>query len=538
MKRFLHAFSGKMNEMFGLLHDKTRSAVALIQSSTRGVIVVFLALALLVVLISLRFISNESFTAGVAATLSTVASKTHQAFFARSEPHRAAPEANRFACPPGNQAATAHVCQRRTPPSPPPSLPPSPSSPLPSHSCPDYFRWIHEDLRPWNRTGITRDMVAAAQKSADFRLVVLDGRAYMERYHKAFETRDVFTLWGILQLLNRYPGRIPDLELMFNCGDMPVIPYADHRDSAPPPPLFRYCKDDSTADILFPDWSFWGWPEVNVKPWKTLSEELREANERMSWMEREPYAYWKGNTGVCATRREVMQCNVSNGKEWNARIYQQDWGITRRQGFKGSDLASQCKHRYKIYIEGRAWSVSEKYILACDSPTLYVKTQFHDFFSRGLLPGRHYWPLPDRDKCRSIKFAVDWGNSHKKEAQAIGKEGSRFIEEQLKMDHVYDYMFHLLSEYAKLLTYKPSRPKNAIELCLESMACSAEGLIKTFMIESMPDLTSGSNPCTMPPPFNPQEIKELLRTKANCMKEVEMGVQKGHLNLVNNSRLC
>lgn len=59
--------------------------------------------------------------------------------------------------------------------------------------------------------------------------------------------------------------------------------------------------------------------------------------------------------------------------------------------------------------------MSDKYILACDSPTLYVNSRFHDFFSRGLVPGRHYWPISGRDKCRSIKFAVDWGNKHKKE---------------------------------------------------------------------------------------------------------------------------
>ena len=205
--------------------------------------------------ISLRCNSpTQSFTAGVAASLSTAASKTHQTFFGRSEPHRpAAAQAVHFACGLGNQVTTT-PCRRRTPPS-----PPSPSSPLPSPSCPDYFRWIHEDLRPWSHTGITPDMVAGAQKFADFRLVILDGRVYMEKYRGAFQTRDVFTLWGILQLLSRYPGRIPDLELMFNCGDMPVVPYAGRRDSPPPPPLFRYCKDDSTADIVFPDWSFWGW---------------------------------------------------------------------------------------------------------------------------------------------------------------------------------------------------------------------------------------------------------------------------------------
>lgn len=69
--------------------------------------------------------------------------------------------------------------------------------------------------------------------------------------------------------------------------------------------------------------------------------------------------------------------------------------------------------RYKIYIEGSAWSVSQKYIMACDSLTLLVKPNYYDFFTRGLMPVQHYWPIREEDKCRSIKFAVDWGNSHK-----------------------------------------------------------------------------------------------------------------------------
>jgi hypothetical protein len=70
--------------------------------------------------------------------------------------------------------------------------------------------------------------------------------------------------------------------------------------------------------------------------------------------------------------------------------------------------------RYKIYIEGSAWSVSEKYILACDSMTLVIKPKYYDFFSRVLMPTKHYWPVRDDSKCSSIKHAVDWGNSHKK----------------------------------------------------------------------------------------------------------------------------
>lgn len=85
--------------------------------------------------------------------------------------------------------------------------------------CPEYFRWIYEDLTPWRDTGITEEMVERARRTANFRLVILNGRAYVETYHRSFQTRDVFTLWGILQLLRLYPGKVPDLDLMFECAD-------------------------------------------------------------------------------------------------------------------------------------------------------------------------------------------------------------------------------------------------------------------------------------------------------------------------------
>lgn len=66
----------------------------------------------------------------------------------------------------------------------------------------------------------------------------------------------------------------------------------------------------------------------------------------------------------------------------------------------------------KFYIEGSAWSVSQKYILACDSVSLIVDPKYYDFFSRGLMPLQHYWPIKVDDKCRSIKHAVAWGNSN------------------------------------------------------------------------------------------------------------------------------
>ncbi|KAL8519335.1 hypothetical protein ACS0TY_010320 [Phlomoides rotata] len=389
-------------------------------------------------------------------------------------------------------------------------------------SCPDYFRWIHEDLWPWRETGITQEMVMSGRRTAHFRLVIVDGKAYVETYSRPYQTRDIFTQWGILQLLRRYPGKLPDLDLMFDCGDFPAIMKGSGNVSLPAPaPLFAYAANDSTHDIVFPDWSFWGWPEINTKAWEILLKELEEANKKSEWSERDVHAYWKGNPEVAWKRIELLKCNVSEEHDWNARIYVQNWFTETSTGFKHSDLPSQCMHRYKIYIEGCSWSVSLKYILACDSTTLLINPNFYDFFTRGLVPLKHYWPIKDHNKCRSIRHAVHWGNNHPQQAQAIGEAGADFILNQLKMDYVYDYMFHLLSAYAKLLTYKPTVPEKAVQICPESLACPTKGFMRKCMMDSRVKAPSLSQPCALPPPYDPVSLRSVIHTKDSRIKRVD-----------------
>ena len=41
-----------------------------------------------------------------------------------------------------------------------------------------------------------------------------------------------------------------------------------------------------------------------------MLEELKEGNKRSKWVEREAYAYWKGNPIVAETRQDFLKCNV------------------------------------------------------------------------------------------------------------------------------------------------------------------------------------------------------------------------------------
>ncbi|CAI9101804.1 OLC1v1039219C1 [Oldenlandia corymbosa var. corymbosa] len=390
-------------------------------------------------------------------------------------------------------------------------------------ACPEYFRWIHEDLSPWKETGISREMVERGKDVAHIRVVIVSGRLYVEKYKRAFQTRDVVTIWGILQLLKLYPGKLPDLDLMFECDDKPVVKKQDYagNEALVPPPVFHYCGDDETFDIVFPDWSFWGWTEIKIKPWEILKSEIKESNEKLKWMDREPYAFWKGNTKLSKVRHDLVGCNSSTNGEWNIRIFDLDWQRERKGGFKTTDLTTQCTHRYKIYSEGHAWSVSQKYILACDSMTLIISPHYYDFYSRGLLPAIHYWPISENDLCNSINFAVKFGNKHTDQVREIGKAGSKFVQEQLKMKYVYDYMFHVLYQYAKLLKYQPTVPKGAVEVCSDTFICNTKGLRKKFRLSSKVDSPSDSGPCNLQHPYDHRTLEAFVRRKSNLTKKIE-----------------
>uniref|UniRef100_A0A0D9ZNI6 Glycosyl transferase CAP10 domain-containing protein n=1 Tax=Oryza glumipatula TaxID=40148 RepID=A0A0D9ZNI6_9ORYZ len=470
--------------------------------AVNGGVVVFFAAVVAGALVSASWMSTGARVTSI-PMIATRNMAQHAA--ASPEPEPTLPRLGNLAPPP-----------RQPPPPAPAPAPDAAAAASPSSSCPAYFRWIHEDLRPWRDAGITREAVdgAARRYGAKFRVTVVAGRLHVARYGRCFQTRDVFTQWGVLQLLRRYQGRVPDLDLMFDCQDLPVVNAGDRRGrtSSSPPPLFGYCGSEPTLDIAFPDWSFWGWPELNIKPWETLRGEIADGNAAVNWTGRAPYAYWKGNPTVGADRRNLLRCNASGKRDWNARIYEQDWRKEVRDGFRESDLAKQ------------GWSVSEKYILACDSVALIVRPRYHDFFSRGLMPLQHYWPIPGggRGMCRPIKFAVDWGNAHADKAQEIAGNATRFIQEDLTMDRVYDYMFHLLTEYAKLLKYKPTAPDRAVEVTVESMTRGRRGLERQFMVDTMVEAGSGTGePCELPPPFSSEELETLRRRQADAVRQVE-----------------
>ena len=136
------------------------------------------------------------------------------------------------------------------------------------------LKWIERGLEPWKKPKISRALFRRARYDSDiessFRVVLKGGKVYAGGIGNCYQSRAIFSLWGLLQLTTFYRGLVPDVELVFGCGDKPAVwkPPGPHSvnasfksrvSDAPPPPVFRYCTTPLHFDIPFPDWSFWGW---------------------------------------------------------------------------------------------------------------------------------------------------------------------------------------------------------------------------------------------------------------------------------------
>eukprot|EP00850_Spirogloea_muscicola_P012055 SM000077S21529 [mRNA] locus=s77:51271:53696:+ [translate_table: standard] len=385
----------------------------------------------------------------------------------------------------------------------------------PTSECPAYFRYIAQDFAPWfERGGIALGDVEAAGKHASFRFQILGGELYVQNFEGCYQTRCPWTVWGLLMLLENYPGQVPDVDGMFSADDHPIVnrttssglatPRADVLTPPPLPIMFQFSNDAEHLAFPWPDWSFWGWPEVHIEAWPKQAASIYEGGRRAGlWAARKPWAYWKGNKYVgdghnAGLRQNLVNCNDGNGPAAQyIEAHDTDWHSESTKHFRRTRLADHCHHRYNVYAEGFAWSVSLKYILGCGGTALLIDPYFHDFFSRALTPYTHFVPVPRADLCPSLQKAVLWGNQNVKLAAEIAAAGQVFTQHDLAMHHVYEYMLHSLLTYAGLQKFTPARAVGAQLVTRKSLLSTLSAKQRKF-IGPAPSSAANCPLCRLP----------------------------------------
>lgn len=90
----------------------------------------------------------------------------------------------------------------------------------------------------------------------------------------------------------------------------------------------------------------------------------------------------------------------------------------------------------------------------------------------------------------------------------------------LNTDRIYDYMFHLLNEYTKLLDFTPVRSPSSVAECSGSLLCFADENQRKFMDRSA-STASVSPPCKLPPPDS-RIIESQIEEKRKIIDEAQV----------------
>ncbi|KAK1802865.1 hypothetical protein P4O66_021405 [Electrophorus voltai] len=118
-------------------------------------------------------------------------------------------------------------------------------------------------------------------------------------------------------------------------------------------------------------------------------------------------------------------------------------------------LVDHCKYKYLFNFRGVAASFRFKHLFLCGSLVFHVGKEWVEFFYPQLHPWVHY--IPVKQDLSDLGDLLQFVKENDEVAEAIAIRGQQFIEDHLRMEDVTCYWERLLTDYSKLLQYKPKR---------------------------------------------------------------------------------
>ena len=273
------------------------------------------------------------------------------------------------------------------------------------------------------KAGIDESDITAAEGppvGARYRAYIVDQELYVAPLHHGGgrlcpESRWRYTVWGLLQLLRIFPEhRVPDVVVNFYCYDTPKVSrqgVEGGRFGSRIPFLLSYCSSADHLDVPWPDYSFFGWPELRIPSWESFAPGMldianysAESSAGASgiarlWEHRDARLFWRGNLGKAARDRPdhesnwkagykgpnvalpghayratlVRECTEMPGLLEMIDVDEVVWSETPEgASHKSRKLEDQCKNKFMMYLEGGAWSTSLKYQVAAHRGALCV----------------------------------------------------------------------------------------------------------------------------------------------------------------------
>ncbi|KAM3857144.1 protein O-glucosyltransferase 1 [Diretmus argenteus] len=333
----------------------------------------------------------------------------------------------------------------------------TPCSPV---NCSCHLRVLQDDLQPF-KGGVSEDLMAATiHRGVGTHYQIIGHELYRE-HNCMFPARCSGVEHFILEVIDR----LPDLEMVVNVRDYPQVPGWVQ----PILPVFSFSKTADYQDIMYPAWTFWEggpavWPiyPTGLGRWDLMRDDLKKSAAQWPWKKKESKGFFRGSRTsperdplVLLSREapELVDAEYTKNQAWKS-----ERDTLGRPPAKEIPLVDHCKYKYLFNFRGVAASFRLKHLFLCGSLVFHVGDEWQEFFYPQLRPWVHY--IPVKQDLSDVRELLEFVKENDGVAHEIATRGQKFILDHLRMDDVSCYWQRLLTEFGRLLTYKPKRKSN------------------------------------------------------------------------------
>ncbi|XP_038208405.1 protein O-glucosyltransferase 2-like [Zerene cesonia] len=318
---------------------------------------------------------------------------------------------------------------------------------LKNNQCPKTYEQINKDLEPFKNVQMKTQIKTIIKKyhnpdSTSFcHYVIKNNEIYRDCYgkHVGF---NMFADNVLLSITRKVV--LPDMELMINLGDWPLI-----RKGSEPLPMFSWCGKDDSLDIVMPTYDITESTLENMGR-VTLDILSVQGNVEHQWKDREPKAFWRGRDSraerlklidIARANPDLINASLTNFFFFRDKEEQYGPKIPHISFYKFFD------YKYQINIDGTVAAYRLPYLLAGGALVLKQDSPYYEHFYRQLKPWVHYVPV-SRD-LSDLKERILWAKDHDVEAYKIAINAKEFANENLLPQHILCYHVVLFSEWSK-----------------------------------------------------------------------------------------
>ncbi|XP_064103560.1 protein O-glucosyltransferase 2-like isoform X2 [Macrobrachium nipponense] len=319
--------------------------------------------------------------------------------------------------------------------------------------CASSYPQIEQDLKPFVEVDFDPVLKDAQQRfshagSRSFcNYVIKDNNVYRKCYgqHVGFN----MFMDNILHSLVRKMV-VPDIEFIINLGDWPLV---DPK-VKPLIPIFSWCGSQDTADIVMPTYDI---TEATLEMMGRVTLDLLsvQSNNDISWKKKKPQAFWRGRDSrrerlnlidIAREHKDLFNASLTNF--FFFKNEEQKYGPKEKHVsfFKFFD------YKYQLNIDGTVAAYRFPYLLGGTSVVLKQESPYYEFFYHDLEPYVHY--IPFKRDLSDLVDKIKWAIENDDKAQEIGRNGRKYMQENLMPKDIYCYHAALFEEWSKRLISK------------------------------------------------------------------------------------